>query len=144
MQWLHSVANTTWQATRRAAPVWLLLAGAWLAVGAQAGSCGKTPCLSPSSVVHAAGVPPDLVQAAAGLDFDGNRLASAAAPALQRLAAEIQRLPVRAVLTLQVAADQGLPAGAARSQAAARVKALQLALTNAGVPAGQIKINAVH
>ncbi len=140
MRRVHSVANTL----RRATPVWLLLAGAGLVAGAQAGSCGKPPatCLSISSVVNAAGVD-GLRKAAARVDFDGNRLGPAAERELQRLVAEIRRLPARAVLTLQVAADQGLAPGAARSQAAARAKALQQALTNAGVPAGQVKINAV-
>ncbi|MBI5259959.1 MAG: hypothetical protein HY855_25890 [Burkholderiales bacterium] len=121
----------------------LCLPGALLLVSpAQAAKPCPPTCVSAQSVVHAAGVPPGLRQAAEALGFDGDTLSAAAQDALSRLAGEAKALPAKAVLTLRVSADQGLAPAAARAQAAARVKALRTALAEAGVPAARVTIRA--
>jgi len=103
--------------------------------------CPKT-CVRFESIVHAAGVPPALKQAVEALEFDGNRLAAAAQPAVASIAKELKAQPPKSVLAVSVRADDGLTPAAAKGQAAARAKALKEALTRAGVPARQLKISA--
>lgn len=99
-------------------------------------------CISTSSVVHAAGVPPDFMAAASRLRFQGDTLAAGDAAVVADMARAIKALPPRAVLSLDTAADPGLNAATSSKQAKARALALQKALLGAGVAAAQIKVNA--
>lgn len=109
-------------------------------------SVAKCPgqCVSASSIVHAAGVPPGVQQALEKISFEGTRLADASKDALAQLATEAKALPAKAVVKVSVAADSGLSAADARKQAAARIKALGAGLKQAGVPAKQFKLSAAR
>lgn len=125
-------------------PQWMraaMLASLLLAGASAHAACPKV-CLELKSIVHAAGVPHGLSEALDGIEFDGRRLAPSTGPALAAVARAMKDQPAKAVLVVGVHADAGLPPAAAKAQAAARVKALRLALTKAGVPARQLRIGA--
>lgn len=98
-------------------------------------------CVTASSIVHAAGVPPGVQQALEKVSFEGTRLADGSKDALAQLATEAKALPAKAVVKVSVAADSGLSAADAKKQAAARIKALGAGLKQAGVPAKQFKLS---
>jgi hypothetical protein len=124
----------------RACLLGALLAAAMPALHA-AGACPKT-CVSVDSVVHAAGMPPGLSQAVQEIEFDGNHLTAGARKAVVTLAKEAKALPAKAVVALHVTADDGLGAAEAKTQLAARLKALRAALKQAGAPAKKFKFSA--
>ena len=97
-------------------------------------------CATAASVLHAAGVPPELKLAAARLRFDGNGMAAGDAAAVQAMAAAFKGLPAKAVVNLKVAADSVLQGSAARRQVAARQRALKQALQAAGVSGSRFKV----
>ena len=106
---------------------------------ARAATC-PAACATAASVLHAAGVPPDLKAAAARLRFDGNGMAASDAAVVQAMAAAFKGLPPNAVVALKVAADAVLQGSAARQQVAARQRALRQALQAAGVSGSQFKL----
>ena len=106
---------------------------------ARAATCPAV-CATAASVLHAAGVPPDLKAAAARLRFDGNGMAASDAAAVQAMAAALKGLPPKAVVALKVAADSVLQGSAARQQVAARQRALRQALQAAGVNGSRFKV----
>ena len=108
-------------------------------VPAHAASCPSV-CASAASVLHAAGVPPELKLAAAQLRFDGNGMAAGDAAAVQAMAAALKGLPAKAVVNFKVAADSVLQGSAARQQVAARQRALKQALQAAGVGGSRFKV----
>jgi hypothetical protein len=120
--------------------VGLLLAAA--AQGAAAAGC-KPACAVASSVVHAAGVPPDLGRALQQLEFKGTALAPGDAAAVKDIVRSLAALPAGAQMSLAVHADSALKGAAATRQAQARAQALDQAvragLKAAGAKAGVLK-----
>lgn len=126
---------------RARATVWtfitLLLALGISAPAMAAGACGGKPCVSTRSVVGAAG--DDLHAALAQVEFAGDGLAPQSKDAIASIA-KTWAAQSKKVLALRVLADTGLKGAAARTQAAARGKALTQALVEAGLSQKQIKI----
>ena len=108
-------------------------------IAAQAAGTCPPKCASVSSVVHAAGVPPDVAQAVEGLVFDGPALKDADS-AVKPLATGMLAMPAKAVVKLKVGADGSLSGAAAKRQAGARAAALRAALKKAGVPARRFSV----
>lgn len=136
--------NHATRATRPGPQAWRALAvSSLLLLGLQAAMAqGCLPrCISSSSVVHAAGVPPDFLAAAKRLRFQGDTLAPADAAVVTDMARALKALPPRAVLSMKTAADAGLAAPAARKQATARAQALKTALVAAGVAADRLNVS---
>lgn len=117
-----------------------LLAATPLQAAAAAANC-PGHCVSASSIVHAAGVPPGIQQALEKISFNGTKVADGAKDALAQLATEAKALPPKAVVTLSVAADKDLAAAAAKRQASARAASLGSALKQAGLSTRQFKVS---
>jgi hypothetical protein len=121
----------------------LLLCGPALQAAPATANC-PGHCVSLSSIVHAAGVPPGVQQALDKISFDGTKLADGSKDVLAQLATEARSLPAKAVVKLSVAADSGLDPAAARRQASARAKSLSTGLKQAGLSAKQFKVSAAR
>lgn len=120
-----------------------LLAAAPLQAAQAVANC-PGHCVSASSIVHAAGIPPGVQQALDKITFDGTKLADGSKDVLAQLATEAKALPAKAVVKLSVAADSGLDPAAARRQATARAKSLSSGLKQAGLSTKQFKVSAAR
>ena len=102
-----------------------------------ASTCGSRPCVSPASVVSAAG--DDFRAAIAKVEIVGDGLSPQSQDAVATIA-KTWAAKSKKVLSLRVHADTGMRGVAARMQAGARAQALTQALVGAGLPEKQIKI----
>lgn len=118
-----------------------LLGMLFCASGALHAACPPT-CVKLNSVVHAAGVPPELSKAAQRVVFEGDKLSSEGRKAAADLAKQMKLLPAKAVAELKVSADSGASAADAKTQAQARRTALAAALGQAGLAATRFQISA--
>lgn len=118
-----------------------LFAALLCAGGALHAACPNI-CVTVDSVVHAAGVPPDMAKAAQRIVFDGDKLSDLGVKATADLAKQMKLLSGNAVAKLKVSADSGVSPAAAKAQVAARRAALAAALGQAGLPATRFQISA--
>ncbi len=98
----------------------------------------KPDCARADSVVHAAGVPPNLRLVLQRLDFNGTALAAADAAVVKDIVRTLATLPAGTQVSLSTRADAGLTGMAAARQAQGRAQVLEQAL-RAGLKAAGAK-----
>lgn len=104
-------------------------------------ACPPT-CLASVTVVGAAGIPDLMKTTLENVRFQGPEVARDSAAELNRVIASSPRLPDGTVLKLSVSADAGMSRSAAEAQIDGRIKSLDAALRQAGLPNKQYTINA--